>query len=738
MILFSIVIFSQKKELFNKNWIKDFLLKISYKEIGFILLKEDLDLKYKEIINDFLVNKNIFTIQMIPIPSISKIKINNKYNYFDNYELITINSYNAFSYIFDNNNNIKEFKISILDHNYIFIKYNNFSGEIKNVNGKERYYIYSKVYLEKIKNNLIKYGLINGLSLYNINLDKNIKEWVILDKKKGDSIGILINISSLSLSTIIVEDKDKIKNKEEYFKGGSEYNEKQNQFSPKTILRNLTNSKNENYNINQIIPQKNLNNYNYFNFEKNHFLFLENKNYNEEDSIEKISNNDNNINKNISRISTKQQNNKNFSNLKINYNQIYIKKNNINNYLELFKKSEEKSKLHYKSNTPANFEKKNNYFNTFSEKGKYIYKPKIINKNYNQHRDEEEHENYRISTNSKGLIGLLNNGSNSYINSIIQCLSNTPRLREELLNKNTYKELYKERKKDKKLSFALAEIFKILWTNKLIKYYDPQNLRKIIKEIYPISKSFTTNNYKDLILFFLETIHKELNQKYKGKYMSNSNHLEFFSVLNNFTNYYQNNNKSIISEEFYGYYNSMLNCCSCNAITHDIKILKILYFPIEEVRKYVQSSFNFVTLENCFEYYESPKKLIDNNKTFCNYCKNYSQTFTQNKIIITPKTLIIILSRDKKYEDNIAIQFNEYFNLKKYIFNNEKSPYNYELIGIICYIKSNDIKGHLVSYCKNNFDNKWYKYNGTEVSKTSFHEINKTGMPFVFFYNNKK
>ena len=321
------------------------------------------------------------------------------------------------------------------------------------------------------------------------------------------------------------------------------------------------------------------------------------------------------------------------------------------------------------------------------------------------------------------------------MNATIQCFSNTRNLREELLKNDIFIQLFNERNKEKKLSFALAEVFKNLWKAQPKKYYAPEHFKKVISEMNPLFKGISANDSKDLILFILETIHNELNTKFKSNYISKASNLEFFSVYNEFDNYYKNNNDSIISKEFYGYYNSMLKCCSCNTLTHNVQILNILFFPLEEVRKFKQSPYNFVTLDDCFEYYESPQVLTNENYIFCNYCKKNSAALTQNKIIIAPKTIIINLNRGKGLQYDVGIQFNQYLNLKKFIFNNNKSPYYYELVGVISHLGTNDMGGHFIAYCKNSYDCEWYKYNDAQVTKSSFEEMTKIGLPYVFYFS---
>ena len=332
-----------------------------------------------------------------------------------------------------------------------------------------------------------------------------------------------------------------------------------------------------------------------------------------------------------------------------------------------------------------------------------------------------------------GLIGLLNIGATCYMNATLQCFSNIGRLRTYLLNKGFYKNLENEKDNNKILSFALAEVLKNLWEKLEQRFYAPENFKKVISEKNQLFKGIAANDPKDLIIFLLQTIHKELNNPPNNKIINNiiPNENNLIEVFNYFVNDYNNNNKSIISEEFYGYTNSSTICGICNYEINNVQIINILFFPLEEIRKFKNNKHNNVSIIDCFEYYEK----IDTYPSFhCNCCKRECQAYSQNKIVFSPKTLIINLNRGKGLEFNVNIIYEEYLNLKKYIYF-ENSPNYYELIGVICHLGSNDEGGHFIAYCKNSENCEWYKYNDQFVTKCYFDEVKNAKLPYVLFYS---
>ena len=332
---------------------------------------------------------------------------------------------------------------------------------------------------------------------------------------------------------------------------------------------------------------------------------------------------------------------------------------------------------------------------------------------------------------SPGLIGLENIGATCYMNATIQSFSNIIRLRSFLLDKETYQNL-EIHKNEKKLSFALAEVLYHLWKELKNDYYKPEYFKEKISEMNPLFKGVAANDPKDLVLFILQTLNDELNNAPNITINNNSaNNQNFQEVLTEFFQTFHNENKSIISEEFFGCMNSMTTCGACKITIHNVQGINILFFPLEEVRKFKNYSYNCVKIEDCFDYYEKQEIYPS---CFCNKCRQLYPAYHQSKIYYAPRTLIINLNRGRGLQFNVNIDLDEYINLRKYIFYNE-SPYMYELVAVICHFGSSNMGGHFIAYCKNSNDCLWYKFNDEFVTKISFDEVKKKGVPYVLFYS---
>ena len=328
-----------------------------------------------------------------------------------------------------------------------------------------------------------------------------------------------------------------------------------------------------------------------------------------------------------------------------------------------------------------------------------------------------------------GLIGLKNIGATCYMNATLQCFSNCPRFKNYLLK--LYKELESEKDSKYKISFALAEVLKNLWGILHHKYYAPENFKNIISELNPTFRGKAANDPKDLVLFIIQRIHTELNKEDPTiKTNNNDNSYDFWAEYISFMNFYKRNNNSIITEEFHFYTNDMTTCSFCNTTINNVQTNNILFFPLEEVRKFKGYFNNYVSIYDCFEYNERQTS----SSFHCNACKNDSIAYSMTKIALSAKTLIINLNRGHGMEFNVNIVFEEYLNIRKYVYMNE-SPYYYELTGVICHFGTNDDGGHFIAYCKNCDDCNWYKFNDGIITKCSFSEVCQKGMHYVLFYS---
>jgi ubiquitin carboxyl-terminal hydrolase 8 len=250
----------------------------------------------------------------------------------------------------------------------------------------------------------------------------------------------------------------------------------------------------------------------------------------------------------------------------------------------------------------------------------------------------------------------------------------------------------------------------------------------------PLFEGVKANDSKDLVLFLLETMHNELNKvKNIPQFDDNINQYNFLESFQSFGKYFGNNFQSIISDIFYGMYNSQMKCLNCNIITHNVQCYNILIIPLEEVRKYKNRMYNYVTIRECFEYYQKLEYMSEENQIYCNNCKQMANSANNTTLIIGPKILVINLNRGKGIQYNIKLDFTETLNIHDFIYFKD-SPFKYKLIGVVTHFGPSGDSGHFIAFCRSFVNDQWYKYNDAMVTSSSFIEARDTGIPYILFY----
>ena len=371
---------------------------------------------------------------------------------------------------------------------------------------------------------------------------------------------------------------------------------------------------------------------------------------------------------------------------------------------------------------------------------------------------------------SPTLIGLNNIGATCFMNSTLQCLSQTKKLTSYFLNENKKEEIINnnialENKDDLQLCPIYLDLVKNLWDiNKTKSSFSPNDFMKNIEKMNPLFKQGQAGDSKDFIIFILERIHTELKKPVKQ--MSNEqNNIQPLNQYDRNNSYYNfgldfMKDSSIISENFYGVNETTNECLNCKnnyamnnmttPLCYNYGIFNNLIFPLEEVKNMkfnnqiqfnnlIQSNnqinFNTVTIYDCFNYNQKTELFTGTNQNYCNLCKQTSDSYYTNKIYSTPQILILILNRGKNNMYNVKLEFYETIDISQYVLSNN-TPQIFNLYGVITHIGESGPNAHFIASCKSPIDNKWYRYNDAFVNPIGnvVNDIINFGTPYILFY----
>jgi ubiquitin carboxyl-terminal hydrolase 8 len=331
-----------------------------------------------------------------------------------------------------------------------------------------------------------------------------------------------------------------------------------------------------------------------------------------------------------------------------------------------------------------------------------------------------------------GLTGLINLGNTCYMNSAIQCLSNTPELTHFFLSKEFQKNL----DEDHKFINLINEWYRLIeaiWSDNctiIPKTFD--TTIKTYAKKYGLNQNFTNygqNDVQEFLLFMIDNMHEVLSKKVTiniSGVIQNEKDKCAYQAMKNWETHFKNSYSKII-EIFYGQLITTIE-------TPDNKILSKSFDPICFYTLPIPSPTNNeqVTIYDCFDLFCSSELLTGDNQYYCDKKKEYFDAYKKTKIWKFSNIVIICLKRFNNNMRKICkpIDFPTTLDLNKYCEGYETANY-YDLYGI-CNHSGGTFGGHYYAYCKNKNGN-WYNYNDSCVTNISEEDI-ITSAAYCLFY----
>ena len=331
--------------------------------------------------------------------------------------------------------------------------------------------------------------------------------------------------------------------------------------------------------------------------------------------------------------------------------------------------------------------------------------------------------------------GLQNIGAPSYMNSIIQCLSNIKCLSDYLIGHNGKFDI-----KNQALSAEFSNLVYDLFTTQK-KYIVPELFKKSIGKLNPLFEGNHVSDAKDFLHFLLEKLHQELN---KRNYSESSNidyvKLEKDSfdenkMFQNFIKDYSEKTFSIISNNFYGVIRSTSKCNCCNKTKYSFQTFNYLIFKLKNVKEYIQktrkNNNNYkINIYDAFDYDKKLEILDGENMCYCYCCKALKPYIGQHIIYSLPRVLIIVLDRGRNnqgFKEEFIFPKDLDLSIENYVKINCNTKFY--LQSIITHLGESVVGGHFITYCRNGPNEEFLCYNDTFVLKVT---VNKAMSSNIF------
>lgn len=352
-------------------------------------------------------------------------------------------------------------------------------------------------------------------------------------------------------------------------------------------------------------------------------------------------------------------------------------------------------------------------------------------------------KNYKLKFNylNKGLTGLCNLGNTCFMNSILQCLSNTLTLTEYFL-KEQYRDEDQDRhhqaRKEYVLVLCYSNLIKNIWEqNTLLK---PRSFLSIVSKLIPSYKVGTQQDSHEFLTQLLQLIHSgicyQIEVGIKGEITNESDRLMVESI-NQWKLHFENN-YSVIIDSFYGMTSNLISCQHCNHSSRTFEPFSCISLPIPDTPCHlIECLHNYFSVQSTISDYTCEKE----------NCKKLGTCSKETQLWMLPNYIIITFKRFNNKNKKITTKINflnkemnnslsEHFDLDLTPFicpnKQDSNKYIYSLYAVNCHTGDTG-GGHYYSYIKN-VDGKFYMMNDANVTLASIDDICSDTAYILFYY----
>ncbi|KAH8314999.1 ubiquitin carboxyl-terminal hydrolase 8 isoform X1 [Drosophila kikkawai] len=328
----------------------------------------------------------------------------------------------------------------------------------------------------------------------------------------------------------------------------------------------------------------------------------------------------------------------------------------------------------------------------------------------------------------RGLTGLKNLGNTCYMNSILQCLSNTVQLTEYCIS-DKYKD-YISRSNSRTNGHVIEEVaalIKELW-NGQYKCVASRDLRYIVGQYQQIFRGFDQQDSHEFLTILMDWLHSDLQtlrvaRQRETMSASEKAWLEFTKAK-----------ESMILHLFYGQMKSTVKCVACHKESATYECFSNLSLELPP-------NSNVCQLSQCMDMYFSGERIHGWN---CPNCKTKRDAIKKLDISKLPPVLVVHLKRFYADPSNSCAYIKKQNYLRFPLENLEMNPYiaraesragtpkTYQLYAVSNHYGSME-GGHYTAFCKSANYGKWFKFDDQIVTTLDTSNV-VSSAAYILFY----
>lgn len=326
-----------------------------------------------------------------------------------------------------------------------------------------------------------------------------------------------------------------------------------------------------------------------------------------------------------------------------------------------------------------------------------------------------------------GLTGLKNFANNCYMNSILQCLSNTDPLVKELISINRPVATNPQSKTKGRVAQEVITAFRNMWSGD-VRVYSIKDLKTLLGSLKEIFKGTGHQDSNEFLIILLEYLHDDLNIPASGESRLDGAREDTGEKA---WGEFRRKNCSIIQRLFYGQHRSTVTCSTCQHQSVTFEQFFNLFVPIP--------SREPVSLSDCIQLYMSGEKISG---WKCPKCKDERNATKKFDISRLPPILVIALKRFTHEEDswlqkkeNLVTYPLEDLDMERFTIKGSEQRYKrYNLYAMSTHTGTLRA-GHYKAICRNHITNKWHMFDDQTVEALPAHSVRNNPEVYILFYN---
>uniref|UniRef100_A0A8C1GG43 Ubiquitin carboxyl-terminal hydrolase 2 n=1 Tax=Cyprinus carpio TaxID=7962 RepID=A0A8C1GG43_CYPCA len=297
-----------------------------------------------------------------------------------------------------------------------------------------------------------------------------------------------------------------------------------------------------------------------------------------------------------------------------------------------------------------------------------------------------------------------------FMNSVLQCLSNTHDLRDYCLRNSHRTDLNNNCRAKAALMEEFAKLTQTLWTSASSEAISPSDFKMQIQKYAPRFVGYNQQDAQEFLRFLLDGLHNEVNRVTvkPRSLMEDFDHLSDDEKGKRMWNKYLESEDSKVVDLFVGQLKSSLTCSECG-------FCSTVFDPFWDLSLPIAKTSGEVSLMDCLRLFTKEDVLDGNERPTCHRCKTRRKCTKKFTIQKFPKILVLHLKRfsecrvrTSKLSTFVNFPLKE-LDLREFASDNSVNAV-YNLYAVSNHTGTS-LGGHYTAYCRNPCTGEWYTYN---------------------------